>query len=176
MQTIKQTHALSLSHAQLTANSTITFTNSVLVFVRQRAKHALIIILFVRKCMHVRSHLLSQEKARGMAATGDAPSAQPDKWHAYYQRGFTPWDSEAACSQLTAGLSFDSNSILTQEQRDDRRRTMLPPRDRELPDNLTPDAPPVEGAVKELYISKSMYVHIYMYIHVHKYKFINLCI
>ena len=111
-----------------------------------------------------------------MAATGDAPSAQPDKWHAYYQRGFTPWDSEAACSQLTAGLSFDRNSILTQEQRDERRRTMLPPRDRELPSNPTPDAPPVEGAVKEVYISKSMYVHIYMYIHVHKYKFINLCI
>jgi len=36
MQTIKQSHALSLSHTQLTANSTITFTNSVLVFVRQR--------------------------------------------------------------------------------------------------------------------------------------------
>ena len=34
-----------------------------------------------------------------------------DKWLSYYQRGFTPWDSHAPCSQLLAGLAFDRSTL-----------------------------------------------------------------
>ena len=37
----------------------------------------------------------------------DGDGGKVGKWLAYYQRGFTPWDSHAPCSQLVAGLSFE---------------------------------------------------------------------
>ena len=52
--------------------------------------------------------------------TPGEPSGQAEKWIAYYQRGFAPWDSHAPCSQLVAGLSFERD--ITEAHHSARRR------------------------------------------------------